>query len=223
MILGTVENARKLLALQVKRAVSRLPRSSLPGGANLRGVYTAVLSEMSKDRFVPLPFGIWEEREEYAEALYDFSLQELRETIAFTATKEELTLKAGEILEGMKSEASRVCSFCTLQCLPYPVSSSSCLYIGVLWHCVGYIAVYSLLAPCLCSSLLSPGASMSISALRELIPQSLLPPHRFASSDEAGNAIIDQVLGDALIKTEKPKSQYPLRRQFQLLCAAHLD
>ncbi|XP_026192739.1 uncharacterized protein LOC34619878 [Cyclospora cayetanensis] len=100
----SVENAKKLLLLQIKRAVYRLPSDSLPGGTNLRGVYAAVLREMHKDHFVPLPFGVWDEREEYIEALYDIKLSFFRELVAYTATKEELSKKAAEILHALDPE-----------------------------------------------------------------------------------------------------------------------
>ncbi|OEH76395.1 hypothetical protein cyc_03129 [Cyclospora cayetanensis] len=111
----SVENAKKLLLLQIKRAVYRLPSDSLPGGTNLRGVYAAVLREMHKDHFVPLPFGVWDEREEYIEALYDIKLSFFRELVAYTATKEELSKKAAEILHALDPEERAKFSVATLR------------------------------------------------------------------------------------------------------------
>ncbi|KAL8430725.1 hypothetical protein ACSSS7_005756 [Eimeria intestinalis] len=143
----TTDKAQKLLQLQVRRAVSRLDLAALPGGLNLRGVYAVVLKEMNKDRFVPLPFGVWQEREDYTEAMYGITLQRFRETVAFTATKEALRRKARELLEGMQPQER---------------------------------------------------ATLTASTLRGSLPESLTSSKRYAATEEAGEAIINQTLEEAL-------------------------
>ncbi|XP_026192737.1 uncharacterized protein LOC34619882 [Cyclospora cayetanensis] len=100
----TTENAKKLLQLQVARAIYRLPYGSLPKGTDYMGIFEAVMLEMSRDRFVPIPFLNWEAREEYTEALYGLTLKQFREAVTLFATKEELHLKAVDTLRWLTTE-----------------------------------------------------------------------------------------------------------------------
>ncbi|KAL8429412.1 hypothetical protein Efla_001250 [Eimeria flavescens] len=147
----STDNARKLLLLQVRRAVSRLDPAFLPGGLNLRGVYAAILKEMHKDRFVPLPFGLWQERHEYTEAMYGLSLQQFRETVVFTATREALRRKAEEILNRMQPQER---------------------------------------------------AAVTAASLRKEIPEQLTHSKRYAATEEAGEALLNQTIEEALLKAQ---------------------
>ncbi|KAL8275607.1 hypothetical protein Esti_000558 [Eimeria stiedai] len=111
----TTDNARKLLQLQIRRAVFRVDLASLPENVNLRGVYAALLTEMHKDRFVPLPFGQWQERQDYTEAMYGLTLQQFRETLAYTATREVLIRQANEFLTRMQPQNRAALTASTLR------------------------------------------------------------------------------------------------------------